>query len=129
MSPPEPHWLERAFILAVHERLLAEFGGGIDLRDPNQLKAALERPRQAFHDGVTALPELAANYAGGIILGHPFIHGNKRTGFLAAIAFLELNGLNFTATEPDAVLQTLALAASELTEEQYCEWLERHSKE
>ena len=54
---------------------------------------------------------------------HPFVDGNKRTGFTIAVMFLERNGEAFTASEVDATVQTLALAASELGEPGYADWL------
>jgi death-on-curing protein len=78
--------------------------------------------------GSPSLPELAAAYAAGIIKNHPFLDGNKRTGFMMGSGFLELNGLEFFASEADAVIKTLALAAGELTEAAYAEWLSRNSR-
>ena len=57
-----------------------------------------------------------------------FIDGNKRTGFIVSVLFLELNGYHFTATEADATLKTLALAAGEMTEGAYAEWLGANSE-
>ena len=60
--------------------------------------------------------------------GHPFIDGNKRTGFLVAATFLELNGVEFTAAEESVVEKTLALAAGELKEAGYAAWLKTNSR-
>jgi len=65
------------------------------------------------------LPALAASYAAGIIANHPFVDGNKRTGFAAAATFLDRNGFELTATEAEATRMTLGLAASQVTEDQY----------
>lgn len=54
---------------------------------------------------------------------HPVVDGNKRTGFMAAVMFLERNGCGFRAGEVDAVVRTLGLAAGELTEADYALWL------
>ena len=66
---------------------------------------------------------MAAAYGAGIVQNHPFLDGNKRTGFVAAVLFLETNGYAFTATEADATRATLALAAGESSEEQFARWL------
>jgi len=66
---------------------------------------------------------MASAYAYGIVKNHPFFDGNKRTGFTAAIVFLELNGEVFAASEADATIQTLALAAGDLDEPGYAAWL------
>jgi hypothetical protein len=58
---------------------------------------------------------------------HPFVDGNKRTGFTVAILFLELNGQRFTAPEADATVQTLGLAAGEISEARYAEWLKANT--
>jgi len=71
--------------------------------------------------------ELAAAYACGIIKSHPFVDGNKRTGFMAAFLFLGINKIDFNAEESDVVLSTLAVAANEMNEAAYAEWLEAHS--
>ncbi|HRQ90191.1 MAG TPA: type II toxin-antitoxin system death-on-curing family toxin, partial [Bacteroidia bacterium] len=68
---------------------------------------------------------LASSLAGGIVRNHPFIDGNKRTGFLCAALFLEANGLSFNASEEEVVERTLALAAGAIDEEDYAEWLRR----
>ena len=63
----------------------------------------------------------------GIARNHPFFDGNKRSSLLAAIVFLEINGMKFNATEEEAVLETLALAAGERTEKEYASWLTKNS--
>ena len=54
--------------------------------------------------------------------------GNKRTGFVVAVLFLELNGYRFDGTEADATVTTLGLAAGEISEEQYGRWLKSNSR-
>lgn len=124
----EPHWIGREVCLAVHDMLLSQYGGCAGLRDSGLLDSALARPLQMKAYGSPSLPQLAAAYATGIIRNHPFLDGNKRTGFMLGSGFLELNGLEFLATETDAVIKTLALAAGELSEEEYAEWLARNSR-
>lgn len=123
----EPLWLLTSVVFALHDRLLAEFGGGAGIRDQERLEAALARPRQAFLYGVSDWHTLAASYAGGIIQGHPFFDGNKRTGFVCAVVFLEINGWSLGATEEEAALQTLGLACSDIAEEDYAAWLRQNS--
>lgn len=120
-------WFDRADALAIHESMLSQYGGLAGVRDENMLESALAKPRNLFAYGRPALADLAAAYAAGIVLNHPFLDGNKRTGFMTAAAFLELNGLEFSATEVDAVIQTLALAAGALDEAGYSAWLKKNS--
>ncbi|MBM3889165.1 MAG: type II toxin-antitoxin system death-on-curing family toxin [Verrucomicrobia bacterium] len=123
----EPQWLLRETVLALQERLLAEFGGLSGLRDEGLFDSALARPQQLFAYGKPGLFELAAAYAFGLVRNHPFLDGNKRIGFTAAVVFLELNGYRFTASEADATIKTLALAARELDEAEYAAWLKEDS--
>lgn len=122
-----PVRLLREAILAVHDQLLADFGGGAGIRDAGLLDSALGRPENRFAYGDASRVELAAAYAFGIVKDHPFVDGNKRTGFTAAIMLLELNGRRFQASEADAVVRTLALAAGAMTEAEYAAWLEANS--
>ena len=118
-----PVWLLREAVLAIHERLVAEFGGATGIRDEGLLDSALGRPENLLAYGKPAMFDLAAAYAFGVVKNHPFVDGNKRTGFTIAIMFLERNGESFTASEADATIQTLALAAGELGESGYADWL------
>ncbi len=124
----EPQWVLRDVVLALQDRLLAEFAGLSGLRDPGLFDSALARTEQLFAYGTPTLHELAAAYAYGLVRNHPFNDGNKRIGFTTAVLFLELNGLYFTASEADATIQTLALAAGEADEAEYAAWLMENLK-
>lgn len=115
-------------MLAAHGRLLAAHGGGEGLRDPGLLESVLARPRQHFSYGDPDIAELAALYTAGIVRNHPFVDGNKRTGFAIGVAFLELNGFVFSATEEDAVQSVFSLAAGDLDEAGYAKWLRSNAK-
>jgi death on curing protein len=121
-------WLTIFEILAVHEKLLALFGGGTGIRDINLLKSALDRPLNYAVYEKPDLFELASLYADGIVNNHPFIDGNKRTGFVAAILFLESNDAEFIGAETEAVIMTLGLADKSIGHMQYADWLKLHSK-
>lgn len=123
-----PVWLLREAVLATHERLLSEFGGASGVRDSGLLDSALARPENLHAYDQAINFELAAAYAFGVVKNHPFVDGNKRTGFAIAIMFLERNGATFTASEVDATVQTLALAASELDESGYADWLKANCR-
>lgn len=119
----DPVWLSRAVVLALHERLIDEFGGEYGLRDAGLLESALARPMHLRACTNPTLSELAASYAFGLFMNHPFVDGNKRIGFATAALFLEINGCAFAAGQVDAVIQTLALAAGELSESGFAAWL------
>jgi death on curing protein len=118
----EPRWLDKAVALAIHDRQLAEHGGGGGVRDDGLLESALARPvnRWAYGDDDPAL--LAAAYAFGIARNHPFVDGNKRTAWVLARLFLVLNEHELVFEAPDAVTAMLALAAGELSEEALADW-------
>ena len=119
----EPVWLDPRAVVALHEEQLAEHGGGQGVRDAGLLESALARPRNAHAYGETDLFALAAAYGAGIVRNHPFVDGNKRTGFIAAALFLDLNGQVLEAEQLDVVETVLALAAGELTDDAFAEWL------
>jgi death-on-curing protein len=124
----EPVWLDRADCLAIHEMMLAQHGGLAGVRDEGLLESALAKPQNLFAYGSPTLTKMAASYAAGIVLNHPFLDGNKRTGFILAATFLELNGPVLTASEESVVKKTLALAAGELKESGYAVWLKANSR-
>jgi death on curing protein len=124
-----PVWILRDTVLALHERLLAEFGGFGGCARP--WPARYERagfPGALTRNGKPSVFELAASYAFGLVKNHPFIDGNKRTGFATAVLFLELNRQRFQASEADAVIQTLALAAGAIDEAAYAAWLKANAR-
>jgi len=123
----EPYWLTREECLALHDMMLSLYGGIAGLRDENLLESALARPQQLFRYAEPEMADLAAAYAAGIVKNHPFLDGNERTGFMLGAGFLERNGCEFHATEAEAVVRTLALAAGEMTEAEYAEWLKANS--
>jgi death-on-curing protein len=124
----KPAWVLREVVLILHEQSLAQFGGAPGVRDEGLLDSALGKPQNLLAYGKPSLFDLAARYAFGLVKNHPFIDGNKRAGFVVAVLFLELNGYKFQATEVDAALCTLALAAGRMKEAAYSEWLKANSK-
>jgi len=120
----EPVWIDERDALALHDRILALDGGAVGLRDEALLESALARPRQLLSYGKRPdMVALATTYTAGILRNHPFIDGNKRTGFLVGVLFLELNGYRFTAAEEDAAQAVLALAAGTLDESAFADWM------
>lgn len=123
------HWLSIGVIMAVHDEQIAEHGGSGGVRDLGLLSSALARPHHlATYDEPTVF-ELAAAYTFGIVQNHPFIDGNKRTGFLAAYIFLGLNGWKIVAPEAAAVAVVLRAAQRELDESGLALWFCNNSKQ
>ena len=113
----------------MHERQLAEHGGGEGIRDAGLLDSALQRPLDKFAYGEPDLPDLAAAYAYGIARNHPFVDGNKRTALVACRTFLLLNGYDLAATKEEKYKTFLALAAGEVDEDELASWLRAHAVE
>ena len=129
MKRKEPIWIEERDVLAIHDRLLAAHRGAPGLRDQRLLQSALARPRQHYaYASSPAIIEMAAVYSAGIVRNHPFVDGNKRTGFVVGVLFLELNGVNLVASEEDATQAVLDLAAGTLDEAAFTAWLRANSK-
>jgi death-on-curing protein len=120
----KPVWIEALDALTLHDRLLAFHGGAAGLRNQGLLESALARARQlAAHGDDADVVDMAAAYTAGIVKNHPFVDGNKRTGFIVGILFLELNGYRFTASEAAAAEAILALAAGASNEAEYVGFL------
>jgi len=119
----EPVWLLPEVVLALQDRMIAEFGGTAGLCDAGLLNSALNRARNMAAYGTPTLYDLAAAYAYGLGKNHPFVAVNKRVCFWAAVAFLELNGKVFAASEADAIVKTLALVTGEISEKGFAAWL------
>jgi death-on-curing protein len=118
----EPVWLDAAIALAIHDRQLAEHGGGTGVRDRGALDSALTRPLNRWHYGEDDLAALAAAYAYGLARNHPFVDGNKRTAWVLARLFLALNQAALSFAPEEAIRAMLALAAGELEEEALAAW-------
>jgi death-on-curing protein len=121
-------WLATRIILAIHDEQLAEHGGAVGVRDMALLDSALARPRnRAAYDYVGAA-ELGAFYAIAIARNHPFVDGNKRTAYVALELFLDKNGFDFTASDADAALTTLRMAAGGMPDDEFVAWVRRHAR-
>ena len=124
-QPPigQPVWIEHGLVLAIHDRQLAEHGGAEGLRDETLLESALARPlNHLLYTGADII-DLVAKYTVGIVQNHPFVDGNKRTGFVVGVLFLELNGYRFVASEEDAAQAVLELAAGTIDEDSFRDFL------
>jgi death-on-curing protein len=130
MIPVDPIWIDSELVEAIHERQLAEHGGGAGVRDAGMLESALARPQQRLVYGGTDvdIPTLAAAYAFGLARNHPFVDGNKRTAAVVCELFMELNG--YLLLPDDATLYPvfLGLAAGELEERELADWLRANSR-
>ena len=118
--------MNRQVLLLLHEESLAEHGGAPGLRDEGLLDSALSRPLNlALYDDPD-VADLAAAYAMALAKNHAFVDGNKRAAFLALGMFLALNGHRLRATQVDATLTMLAVAAGEISQKGLSQWIRDH---
>ena len=122
----EPAWVPKDFALALHEDLLAEYGGAPGIRDEALFESALARPHHLFAYENPDIFTLATAYSSGLVRNHPFIDGNTRTAFMIAYAFLSRNGNELTAPEAEATAIILDLACRKITEEDLAAWLRKN---
>lgn len=106
----------RDFVEALHAEQLRLHGGAAGIRDEGMLESALFRPEQKLAYGNPDIFDLAAAYLFGIVKNHPFVDGNKRTGFAAADLFLYFNGHSVEAEQEEIIQFVLMIAAGEIDE-------------
>lgn len=125
----EPYWLDDEAALRIHELQIEAYGGTFGIRDAGLLSSALARPRHlhAF-DAKATLPMLASAYAYGIVRNHPFVDGNKRTGTVVCITFLEMNDWKLTATDDLLCDVVLRLAAGEVSDSELASWMAANTR-
>jgi death-on-curing protein len=118
-------WIDRRLALALHERQLAEHGGGEGVRDEALLESALARPQQlfAYGDPPPDLAALAASLAFGLARNHLFVDGNKRTAHVCYRVFLAINDAELEASAEEKYVHVLALAEGSLSEAGFADWL------
>ena len=121
-------WITRQALELLHEESLSLHGGASGLRDEGLLESALARPLNLSAYGEPDLAALAAAYGVGLAKNHAFVDGNKRAAFLAVGLFLGLNGCRLVATQAEATLTMLGVAAGEIDEEAYSAWIREHTQ-
>ena len=121
-------WIDKRLLLLLHDESLALHGGASGLRDEGLLESALARPLNLVAYGQPDHADLAAAYACGLAKNHAFVDGNKRAAFLSVGLFLGLNGYRLTASQADATVTVLALAASDIGEAEFAAWVRAHSR-
>jgi death on curing protein len=119
-------WLLDEAVDKIHDQQIQKFGGISGIRDAGLLASALQRPKnRAYYENASAT-EIAATYAIAIAQGHPYMDGNKRTGFIVAATFLALNGWVLNATDAEVVQAFLDVANGVMDEAVLAEWFENH---
>lgn len=116
-------------VLLIHADQIARYGGSAAVRDRGLLESALAMPKASFF-GQRAHPDLflmAAAYLYHLVMNHPFVDGNKRTGTVCALTFLDINGFEFTCDNPTLAEFVLEIAQGRKDKEQIAAFLKGHS--
>jgi death on curing protein len=121
-------WVDPQALLLLHGESLAEHGGAAGIRDQGLFESALARPRNLAEYGSPDHADHAASYGVGLARNHPFVDGNKRAAFLAVGLFLYLNGWRLKATQADATLTMLAVAAGEVEDAEFASWVRNNTE-
>jgi death on curing protein len=116
-------WISLHAVLAIHDEQIAEHGGRRGVRDPAMIDSALTRPRNRLAYGKPDAAALAAAYAFGLCSNHGFFDGNKRTAWVVAETFLDLNGYAIDAPDEAVVNAMVATASGVMREEQLAKWM------
>jgi death-on-curing protein len=117
-------------ILRIHEDQIQRYGGSLGVRDMGLLESAIAMPQagfggQYFH---TDLCEMGAAYPFHLTKNHPFVDGNKRVGTVAALVFLEMNGISVEVSNESIVDLTLGVAGGELAKSAVAEFFRKHAR-
>ena len=114
----------------LHETAVLQYGGSLGLRDRSALESAMAQAQQAFGGSfLHAWPfGMAAAYVYHIAKNHPFVDGNKRTGFAVCVAFLRMNGWNLDTSETAAEKFVLDVVTGTQTKDSAAEWLAANAK-
>jgi death-on-curing protein len=115
-------------VIALHDRVLADYGGLAGIRSHEALASAVAAPqRSAFQeDAYATLPDQAAALAFFLVMNHPFVDGNKRTGLVALETFVELNGWTLTADDDTVVNVWSRLARGDVEPAAFFAWVNSH---
>ena len=120
-------WVDKQLLLILHKESLAEHAGASGLRDEGLLDSALARPLNLLAYGEPDAADLAASYGLGLAKNDAFVDGNKRAAFLAVGLFLALSGYRLNASQEDATLTVMSLAAGEIDEAEFARWIRANS--
>ena len=117
-------------VLALHDLSIKFFGGRIGIRNMDLLKSAVTRPFQTFDnkDVYFSVFEKAAALLESLVKNHPFVDGNKRTGFLASIIFFKRNNIKLKASEAESYEFIMKVASSEILFNDMVTWFQNNSK-
>lgn len=115
--------LER--IKEIHSLMIAETGGLDGIRDEGLLESAANAPFQTFDNQplYKTIEAKAARLGFSLVNNHAFIDGNKRTGMMAMLLFLELNGAGRDYSDEEIIRVGLALADGSMDDQALLDWI------
>ena len=116
-------------ILKLHELSIERFGGSHGIREPGLLESAISRPFQTF-DGNELYPSVIQKSSAlveSLVKNHPFVDGNKRTGAIALVAFLEEEGFSFLADEESFYNLIISISTGERSFDEIVTWLKENT--
>lgn len=98
-------------LLDLHDLALERYGG-LHGFDEGCIKAKVSMPQEGFGDFeyYPGLFKKAAVYMYFITINHCFKDGNKRTGYLAASTFLNLNGYRINVSNDELYNKCIEIA-------------------
>jgi death-on-curing protein len=121
-NQPEPRWVSRVIVDAMHSEIVRTLGGSHGIRDKSLVESALARPKNLF--AFTPTADLAATYGFGFARNHGYVDGNKRTAYQVMFVFMDLNGFTIVAPdEADVVRTMLGVADGAVTESDLAAWV------
>ena len=115
-------------VLELHSRILEQSGGAQGIRDRGALESSVAQPFQTFggQELYASVPEKAAALGYFLVRNHPFVDGNKRVGHAALEVTLVLNGFELVASIDEQEQIILALAAGNLSRDEFTTWIVQH---
>ena len=121
--------ISKEIILILHEHSIQDFGGSLGIRDEGLMESAIARPYQTFdgQDLYQTVFEKAAAIAESIIINHPFVDGNKRTGYLAMLSILKDNGIQIIVSNDDIYNFVIKISTGDKRFEEIVEWLKTNT--
>jgi death-on-curing protein len=125
----QPVFLELVEVLAIHRDQIERYGGTPGIRDLPLLQSAVATPKAGFAGRYLRedLFEMAAAYLFHIVRDHPFLDGNKRTGVVAAIVFLALNGIELDADERSLERLVRGVAEGGVSKAAVADYVRKHA--
>lgn len=111
-------------VVLINRDQVIRFGGLLGIRDTGLLDSAVHAPQASFSGMYlhADIFEMAAVYANGLIKNHPFLDGNKRTGLISALLFLELNGIVLSMTQDQFFQLAVDIATSKVSVDYVAKW-------